>query len=498
MPVPTDLANCVLWLDADDASTFTYSSGVEVSQWNDKSGGARHLSQATVGKQPSRTGTLNARSIVTFTRANADCLRRTGTAILSGTTATLFIVAYLDGAPSGSDDRVFGVNTVSNEDYQAGGAVFAYATTSYFPDSYRDGAGSTSHASTVMHTQWLTITSLFNGTNHTMYTGTTAYTSVASTATFSATQTNLGCVKDGTQTANMRVAEVILYSDAKSSGDRTTVWDYLTAKWFTAGGTNATATPAVIARSVAIPAAQPQASKVVAAPLIARSAVIAQAQPQASKVVAAPLIARSVIIPQATTTGGGSATAAPALIARSVVIPAAQPQASKVVAAPLISRSVVIAQATAIGGSTGLASPAVIARVVALPAPTLLAGSGAAPAVIALTVTLPAPITGTVLSDTASPTVITLTVVMPAPHAQGAGVYSLYVGSLPVTAAYLGSVLIDGNNIHLDDAVGMFAAASGLAIEALVAVVNMYYGPDPVDAVYLGDTLITNTHVGAP
>ena len=32
------------WWDADDASTFTYSSGVVVSQWSDKSGGANHLS----------------------------------------------------------------------------------------------------------------------------------------------------------------------------------------------------------------------------------------------------------------------------------------------------------------------------------------------------------------------------------------------------------------------------------------------------------------------
>ena len=35
---PTSLGNCGLWLDAADASTITYSSGSNLSQWRDKSG----------------------------------------------------------------------------------------------------------------------------------------------------------------------------------------------------------------------------------------------------------------------------------------------------------------------------------------------------------------------------------------------------------------------------------------------------------------------------
>jgi len=40
-----------LWLDADDASTITETGGA-VSQWDDKSGNARHATQATGSKQP--------------------------------------------------------------------------------------------------------------------------------------------------------------------------------------------------------------------------------------------------------------------------------------------------------------------------------------------------------------------------------------------------------------------------------------------------------------
>lgn len=55
-----------LWLDADDASTFTYHSGTLVSQWADKSGNGYHATQATSGNAPSRSGTLNGLTTVDF------------------------------------------------------------------------------------------------------------------------------------------------------------------------------------------------------------------------------------------------------------------------------------------------------------------------------------------------------------------------------------------------------------------------------------------------
>lgn len=44
----------ILWLDADDTSTITHTGGA-VSQWNDKSGSANHVSQSNVGSQPTLT-----------------------------------------------------------------------------------------------------------------------------------------------------------------------------------------------------------------------------------------------------------------------------------------------------------------------------------------------------------------------------------------------------------------------------------------------------------
>jgi len=92
---PTDLpvkGGLILWLDAADDSTFSYSSGAEVSQWRDKSGNNFHANQATVGNQPSRNTVVNSRKSVNFSSANGDRLRvNSGMVFTNSVTAIVFI-----------------------------------------------------------------------------------------------------------------------------------------------------------------------------------------------------------------------------------------------------------------------------------------------------------------------------------------------------------------------------------------------------------------------
>jgi hypothetical protein len=69
LPVKSGL---LLWLDASDDSTFSYSSGTEVSQWRDKSGNNFHANQSTTAVQPTRNTNNNSRKSVNFVAANAD------------------------------------------------------------------------------------------------------------------------------------------------------------------------------------------------------------------------------------------------------------------------------------------------------------------------------------------------------------------------------------------------------------------------------------------
>ena len=60
------VAGAALWLDASDASTFTYSSAARVSEWRDKTTNARNMTQATSAYQPNRNATQNGLSAVTM------------------------------------------------------------------------------------------------------------------------------------------------------------------------------------------------------------------------------------------------------------------------------------------------------------------------------------------------------------------------------------------------------------------------------------------------
>ncbi|MFM6201253.1 MAG: hypothetical protein ACKPE1_19315, partial [Dolichospermum sp.] len=55
-----------LWLDAADSSTIILN-GATVSQWRDKSGNGRHISQGTAANQPTYTANgLNGKPVLTF------------------------------------------------------------------------------------------------------------------------------------------------------------------------------------------------------------------------------------------------------------------------------------------------------------------------------------------------------------------------------------------------------------------------------------------------
>ena len=79
---PADLADLVAWYDAADANTLfdatsggsTPSNGGAVARWEDKSGNAYHLTQATAGLRPSyQTSGINSQGALQF---NSDALAR--------------------------------------------------------------------------------------------------------------------------------------------------------------------------------------------------------------------------------------------------------------------------------------------------------------------------------------------------------------------------------------------------------------------------------------
>jgi hypothetical protein len=223
---PASISNLYLWLDADDTTTFTYSSGTVVSQWNDKSGNAYHATQATVANQPSR---VTSPSIgVDFDGSN-DTLSSSAT--FNGSVFTTFIVArdYNSGAVvlgGGSGGDVFyWPYTQPSDLYFQINSNWGLATSVTYPTGLSnleiryDGNGATNADR---------MKGRFNGTERTLtFTGT-----IPTTMSRSGQTTTIGAY-NSTPVLPFSgiVSEVISYNKVLSASELTDVRDYLSTKW---------------------------------------------------------------------------------------------------------------------------------------------------------------------------------------------------------------------------------------------------------------------------
>lgn len=106
---PERLPSLALWLDASDASTFTLVSNA-VSEWRDKSGNNRHVSQATAANRPAYSATsFNGRPGLTFNGTNS-ILENLNAALLRNVAGATLIGVSCRSANLASEAIAFFVN----------------------------------------------------------------------------------------------------------------------------------------------------------------------------------------------------------------------------------------------------------------------------------------------------------------------------------------------------------------------------------------------------
>jgi hypothetical protein len=232
---PVDLPSLVGWWDADDATTFTFSSGTSVSQWNDKSGNGYHLAQGTAGNQPTRSGTVNGRSSVVFDGTDdflsVASFDMTGSAKLS--------VAVVFSSVSGGD-RVI-VETSANYNNNNGAFIVSRASNNTL-NMGRRGVVTSLFNTTATIT---TTPSVFVGTADALLTtnetlawvngdGSGAYSVNGNTSGDNQTYTLFIGARGGTSfRLNGQIAELIITKDVLSTNDRELLQSYLKDKWGT-------------------------------------------------------------------------------------------------------------------------------------------------------------------------------------------------------------------------------------------------------------------------
>lgn len=214
---PNEITGLKQWLVADNASSFSFSSGVVVSQWNDESGNSNHVTQGTVSKQPTRVAAvLNSKAVVRFDGTD-DSLARTFGAALTQPTTVLIVAktavveeAYLlDGSTSSNRHAVFFAPTTSRWSYSAGTSV---------------------NSATASDTAFHVVAAIFNGTASTLRVdGVEVSSSTPGTGTMAGI--TLGNNQAETLPLQGDIAEVLVYNTALSLRDMKQMEAYMAARY---------------------------------------------------------------------------------------------------------------------------------------------------------------------------------------------------------------------------------------------------------------------------
>lgn len=210
---PADITTA-LWLDATDASTITTVSGA-VSEWRDKSGNARHVSQANAAWRPAVvTNAINGLQVLQFDGSD-DRLTSTAVGLPTGSNARTLYAIYAPLRTTAISNAIAG---------QGSGAT----TGAWYTMQFRNQYGATGDPYFAGYAADLTdgaAQSLSVKIASVSYNGTTASLKrnglvIASAARSLNTQGNgffVGIAPDGFEPANMRLIEVIVTTGAPST-----------------------------------------------------------------------------------------------------------------------------------------------------------------------------------------------------------------------------------------------------------------------------------------
>lgn len=223
---PTDIANLALWLDASDTATITHSSNA-VSQWDDKSGNARHVTQGTGANKPTtNTTTQNGRNVLVFD--STDTLVRASTTI--GGDVTVFAVFRKTGTANSFESF-----PVTLTEINVPRPFDRYNSSMIAPAGQPNVTGATDLST---QTTWCQITNQIDSAATNSYTewkngvSTAVVTGTSGGTLGNASQAiTIAGREDGATHLTGDIAEIVIYEALLGTTDRETVEDYLIARW---------------------------------------------------------------------------------------------------------------------------------------------------------------------------------------------------------------------------------------------------------------------------
>ena len=208
----------VMWMDAADDTTFSYSSGTTVSQWRDKSGFNYHMVPKSGG--PTRTAILNSRKALAFTTSQTI---GNNTIDLSTSANSVFVVSRLTGT---TNNRVLTCNLdASGNNWLLG--QHGSTANDYYAEGWVYDA-----ASPVDVTSWKIFMGDWSGPSTDLANFYTNGTALATNSTAASQGPKyLGVNYYSGETSTNEVAEIIVFNRVLSATERKQVHTYLGQKW---------------------------------------------------------------------------------------------------------------------------------------------------------------------------------------------------------------------------------------------------------------------------
>lgn len=217
---PTDLPvkdGLIMWMDAADDTTFSYSTGTTVSQWRDKSGFNYHMSPPSSG--PTRSTSQNSRKVVAFTTTQNI---QNSTIDLRNSAYSVFIVDRYTNASSGTG-RILTSNSSYNN-WLLG--HWASETNKYY------GNGWVYQTYAAADTNWKLYLGDWGGPSNDSANFYATGTALATNSTgANAGPWYLGVNIYGAELSNCEVAEIVVFNRLLSATERRLVHTYLGQKW---------------------------------------------------------------------------------------------------------------------------------------------------------------------------------------------------------------------------------------------------------------------------
>jgi hypothetical protein len=213
-------ADCILHLDANDATSIAYSTASLVRTWFDKSGNKNNLIQETSSLQPSRSGTQNSRSTVVF---SLDYLTSERSILRLSESYTKIVVTKQTS--SGGSGNIIGKST-------GGDNTFWYGSSTSIK-LYHNANTILSSGIATPNNSWSISTGIFNFSNRSAsiyVNGTLAASTASAPRPIAGSDVQLGAYANGNN-FDGEIAEVIIYNRVLTDFELINVHTYLGNKW---------------------------------------------------------------------------------------------------------------------------------------------------------------------------------------------------------------------------------------------------------------------------